>query len=187
MSTEEVDYQALTQFDHKLKAKMHGLSSSIAKRDNDESAFRDSFHLTTTVTTDTLHDILAAMGIANTKFIENLPDEVPTVDLVGCHFEEHSLRITSAGKNMARIDSVDVSKVKVTKNSNETFEITMVVKGVPQLDEHFKIERVLLDTHAGAFFLFEFGSPAQEEMFKPEAGDGDIPASVLSGLSIVES
>lgn len=174
----EEQYEELTRFDNKIKGVAASLKSKIGKRANDESTFHDSFTFEAQMGLELMMDVLGEMHVSNPAFIAELPDEVPSIELPGCHFEDHSLKITAGGKAVCRMDSVEILKFVVTRDSDTVFKLSCVVKGVPELKEHFNLERVMLDCHAGSKFQFEFGSPVdvQADLYE----DAPIPSNVTN-------
>lgn len=159
------------EFNYKLKSKMSKLAPSVGMRD-DKPGFHDTFQVTAHIgDIRMLHDILDAMGMSNTTFIDNMPDEVPTVKLAGCHFEDHTLKITASGKKVATLEAVEISNMWVAKLDDINFRLDFLVKCQPPLEQHFNIERCILDCHDKKLFHLEFGSPPQKELL----GDNGEP------------
>lgn len=167
----ETDSYHAPEFNYELRAKMFKLASSVGMRE-EKPGFHDTFQVTHhTSDLTVLHEILDAMGMTNTTFIDNMPDEVPSVKLAGCHFEDHTLRITAGGKKVVLLDSVEVVNMWISKMEETSYRLDFQVKCKPPLDEHFNLERCILDCHDKKLFQFEFGSPPQKSLL----GDNGEP------------
>jgi hypothetical protein len=179
--TEETDRPST--FSHEIKGKVSKLKSSVGKRADDESSFHDSFVVTASMGYALAHEMLDAMGMSNTTFIDDLPDEAPSIEL-NQHFHDHTLKIKGGGKIIARFDNVQVFNFKITKESDTTHEIQFIVKGLPELSEHFNLERCILDSHHGMMFMLAFGETAQVELDLDETeGDAEEQEQIPSNVT----
>lgn len=170
------------RFDYKIKGMMSGLRSRVGTRDDETSSFHDAFTVTANLKTEEMHEVLDAMGMSNTTFTDNLPDEAPTIEL-NPTFHDHSLKIRGGNRIQARMDGVTIAKFTVTKSSDAALELEFIVKGLPSLDEHFNLERLILDCHNNIYFIFEFGSPAQQDAFENEEAEENTPEAPPSNVT----
>lgn len=181
--SDEVTYEDLSRMNHELKGSITSLASKVGKREDGESSFHDSVKIEATMGSVLLHEILDAMGMENTTFIDNLPDEAPQIELLSS-FQDHTVKIKTSGKAVASMDGVTIQSFVVKRIDDTQFRMNFIIKGVPTLNEHFNLEKCRLDCHAGKLFMIAIGSPPQEEMFGGD--DDEEPAGASeSRLTIV--
>lgn len=164
-----------------IKGKAYGLKCKAGKREDGKSSFHDTFTCSGSMTYEEMHQLLDSMGMSNTTFVDDLPDEAPTIFLQSLSFSNQELKIRTGGQIHVFMDDVSVTDVVVHKESDSAFKLVIKVKGIPPLDQHFKIEEIILDCHDDHKFMFEFGTPPQVEMDMGEdetAGQTAEPANV---------
>lgn len=150
------------------------MNITAVDQEDGKAALHDTVKVNATCTADKLSEVLGAMGVSKTKFMQNGPAEVPKVHLATIHYEGHKAVLSggAGGDNLvATMADAELADFRVERLSSDTFALTFKVKGIPDSDSHVSFEASWLDSKTGVQFALEIEPPAQVEMSLEESGE----------------
>lgn len=147
----------------RMPVEFDNLNQTPVKQKDETAAWHDAARVVANVDQEELEEILAHMQVPRKVLASLEADQVWSLPLKGCNYEDHRVILWVSTRKVFEMDEATLYNFGIARAAgNEKYSLTFSFKGIPADDQHAALEKARLEAVTGQLFALSIRSNAPQ-------------------------